>query len=107
MIFYYVNFAGFPAIRAIIFSVHAETNRMLSVAVAAITIANALTFREVALRTQNRALHFFRPIVAAGKIRRRRKMPSKTIGQSSNREQGARTVLSNITLAGAPVRHTR
>jgi hypothetical protein len=53
----HANFAGFPAVRAIIFAVHAQPNAMLPLAVAAILIALASAFLLIALRTKNGALH--------------------------------------------------
>jgi hypothetical protein len=52
-----MNFAGFPAIRTIIFAIHAQANALLSLAVAAIAIAQAFILRQIALRTQDDALH--------------------------------------------------
>jgi hypothetical protein len=53
----YVDFAGFPAIRTIVFAIHAKANTFLSLAVAAIAVAHALALRQIALRTQNNILH--------------------------------------------------
>jgi hypothetical protein len=52
--FGHANFARFPAIRAIVFAIHAEPDVLLALAVAAIAITQALALRQVALRTQNR-----------------------------------------------------
>jgi hypothetical protein len=51
-------FAGFPAIRAIVFAVHAQPNAVLPLAIAAIAIACAFAFRLVALGTMNGTLHY-------------------------------------------------
>jgi hypothetical protein len=53
----YANFASFPAIRTVIFAVHAEADTLLALAVAAIAVAFAPLFRQVALRTEDRGLH--------------------------------------------------
>jgi hypothetical protein len=53
----HTDFAGFPAIRAIVFAVHAQPHTMLPLAIAAVPIALALAFLLIALRTKNGALH--------------------------------------------------
>jgi hypothetical protein len=55
----HADFARFPAVRAVVFSVHAQADILLPLAVAAIAVTFALLFRQVALRTENRGLHFF------------------------------------------------
>jgi hypothetical protein len=57
MSLHYVNFARFPAIWTIVFAILAESNALLSLAVAAIAVAQALILRQIALRTENFALH--------------------------------------------------
>ena len=65
----YANFTSFPAIRAVVFAVHAETDTLLALAVAAIAVAFAPFFRQVALRTQDRGLHILPlPLRRTGKI---------------------------------------
>jgi hypothetical protein len=48
MVFGYANFARFPAIRAIIFAVHAQADVLLALTVAAKAVALALALRLVA-----------------------------------------------------------
>jgi hypothetical protein len=59
----HANFAGFPAIRAVIFAIDAEPDVLLALAVAAIAVTPALGLRQVTLRTENRGLHIFPPPV--------------------------------------------
>jgi hypothetical protein len=53
----HTDFAGFPAIRAIIFAVHAQAHAVLSLAVATVPVALALALLLIALRTKNGGLH--------------------------------------------------
>jgi hypothetical protein len=53
----HTDFAGFPAIRTIVFPVHTQPNSVLPLAVAAVPIALAFAFLLIALRTKNGALH--------------------------------------------------
>jgi hypothetical protein len=55
----HADFASFPAIRAVVFAIHAESHTLLALAVAAVAIARALSLRQVALRTENCGLHIF------------------------------------------------
>jgi hypothetical protein len=52
-----VNFARFPAIRAVVFAIHAQADAILSLAVAAIPLALTLVFLLIALGTDNHDLH--------------------------------------------------
>ena len=51
------DFASFPAIRTVVFAVHAEADVLLPLAVAAVAVALARALRQVALRTENGDLH--------------------------------------------------
>jgi hypothetical protein len=53
----YVDVARFPAIGTVVFSIHAKANIMLSLAIAAIAVAHALVFRQIALHAQDHGLH--------------------------------------------------
>ncbi len=52
-----MNFACFPAIRAVVLAVGTEPDALHSVAVAAVAVASALSFRLIALRTENGIWH--------------------------------------------------
>jgi hypothetical protein len=94
------NLASFPAIRAIVFAVHAHADTLLPLAVAAIPVALALAFGKVALRTKDRALHLFAPSLRGNGTTPQAAKPTKnTIGQPSAPEQEACSVPSN---GGAP-----
>jgi hypothetical protein len=75
----HANFARFPAIRAIVFAVHAEADIMQRLAVAAIAVALALLFRQVALRTENCGLHIPLRLCAGPEELPRRKALWKTL----------------------------
>ena len=51
------NVAGFPAIRAIVETVHAQAHVMLPLADGAVSFADAALFRQIALRANGRSLH--------------------------------------------------
>jgi hypothetical protein len=57
MAFRDLNFAGLPAIRAIILAVDAESDALLPVAIAAVAFAGTLALREIALRANDVAVH--------------------------------------------------
>ena len=69
----HANFARFPAIRAVVFAVHAEADIVHALTVAAIAVTLALLFRQVTLRTENRGLHFLLRLCAGLKALPRRK----------------------------------
>jgi hypothetical protein len=54
-----MNFACFPAIRTVIFSVGAKPDTVESLAIATVAVAGALLFRFVALRTQDYGFHLY------------------------------------------------
>jgi hypothetical protein len=93
------DFASFPAIRAVVFSVHAKTDVFLALAVAAIAVALAFVFRQVALRTMNRGLHALPSLLGrpAGFIRIQRR-PQNTIGQPGAPEQATSAFVLNMRL---------
>jgi hypothetical protein len=94
----HADFAGFPAIRAVVFAIHAEPDALQALAVAAIAVTFARTFRQIALRTENRGLH-----ILPSPPRKAEKLPwqqiplETTIGQPIAPEQAARALLRNST----------
>jgi hypothetical protein len=86
----HANFASFPAIGTVVFAVHAQAYALLPLAVAAIAITLTICLRQVALRTENGALH-----ILASRLRRAGTTPQpqspleNTIGQPSAPEQAA------------------
>ena len=75
----YANFARFPAIRAIVFAVHTESDALLALAVAAITVTLARALGQVALRTENCGLHILLRLCAGPEELPRRKALKKTL----------------------------
>jgi mannose/fructose/N-acetylgalactosamine-specific phosphotransferase system component IIC len=75
----HANFARFPAIRAVVFAIHAESDIMQTLAVAAIAVALAFLFRQVALRTENCGLHILLRLCARHEELPRRKALWKTL----------------------------
>jgi hypothetical protein len=72
-------FARFAAIRAVVLAVHAQADIMQPLAVAAIAVALALLFRQVALRTENCGLHILLRLCAGPEELPRRKALNKTL----------------------------
>jgi hypothetical protein len=61
------DFAGFPAIRAIVFAIGAQPDVLLALAIATIAVASALFLQLVTLSAQNRVLHVVPYQGAAGR----------------------------------------
>ncbi len=75
----HANFARFPAIRAVVFAIHAQADILQPLAVAAIAVALALLFRQVALRTENCGLHILLGLCAGPEEQPGRKALWKTL----------------------------
>jgi hypothetical protein len=56
------DFARFPAIWTVVFSVGAEADTFKSLAIATVAIARALSFRLVALHAQHNGFHICFPL---------------------------------------------
>lgn len=81
----HADFAGFPAVRAIILAVHAQADVVLALAVATIALATALGLGLVALRTQDCAFHTF--ATSGGYDAASRVASNSNIGQCAILEQ--------------------
>lgn len=94
MVLHDVNFTGFAAIRAIIFAIHAKTNAVLPLTVAAVAIARTFGFWKIALRAEDYAFHIVQSPSTCIRLPLRR-MLKKTIGHLGAPEQAGRALPAN------------